>query len=1065
MNEIRRKGKAEGSVLFTVVSVMMVMVVFLMSTLILTTSANRRSYYTYYENQAQYTAQGVLDAISNYAFNDDSFYKWVKALPATGGEVAVDVENTHIPLTPGSEVRAFVEPVDDNYIWDQETGSIRCQNGWKITVTASVGRGKNASESTTVNYIFENFQDEVASATQNTAGWLVAPTLNYSSHGGHGSSGGTSSNQAKAMFTGSGSSFFSGNNLLCLGPQTFGITHFPKGNGFYNEGGTNEFANNSTTVGDGVFVGNFKTNDKIAFDFQGKGEGVQFYGDFSVTNKATFESDMDVLTNEYRYLSYIYCDGNLNFNENTEAKIGGDSGKNGSGQPVNVYTNQITNAPYYMMGDMYIFDPNKNSTLHSNKETTLARFIGDNVKKTNSEGVGYVGGDIICNSKKLTIDKKLNIGGDLILTNPEGELVIENVSDPGEIGGAIVCAGKLTISDGNKKGLNVAGGIYVDPSKAVISSTINGVAVSIKQDTPLADKIQVLTDICNKSTDDAYHTTPYHDASLARIDNSATSAHIESLGGKGYTCGEGEGYADLVSHLLNDELGNSRYVLNAAGVKESVPYYNADYNGIKYGLFPFCSRQDEIFTQYLRWDLARASEADAQAIIDNGTDALIVESQAAGHVWGVQTKYSDDGTTYVPYTTPINVKELNHVKEQEQNENCFIPPLDTQTSQPKNLNYYSDATKFKEQNGINATNYKKIGDLTASKVTIISRPAGGCDESGAKIALQNPHKDSEGRFEMIDTIPVITDSCELDITADAPPNDPANPNKLIDYFVFIDPTKQALSGKPLAIYLSGEYKNGPLTLIVNNSGYYSGGVYSDVTSYAEKSHAETNPMYAGRSDVLIFLDKNISANKYFKIITTGAYKQIADQEYDVISNPVYPAVMQEDGSLALSATWDDMYIKRDPDAYKFEMIPNVVVYGEGGHDYSRTDEWGNEHSQLQNGATFNAEVLMPDSKFGSPSGDAECYAKSVKYREFPSAIAYDYNSADKLIISLGTLYVQDMNVKNVPLCVYLGDLGRPGTPDTPGLTLIGTGNNGSQSGNIMAGNNNDKFGKNYQGAS
>jgi hypothetical protein len=58
-----------------------------------------------------------------------------------------------------------------------------------------------------------------------------------------------------------------------------------------------------------------------------------------------------------------------------------------------------------------------------------------------------------------------------------------------------------------------------------------------------------------------------------------------------------------------------------------------------------------------------------------------------------------------------------------------------------------------------------------------------------------------------------------------------------------------------------------------------------------------------------------------------------------------------------------------------------------------------------------------------------------------------------------------MNVKNVPLCVYLGDLGRPGTPDTPGLTLIGTGTNGSQSGNIMAGNNNDKFGKNYQGAS
>ena len=1043
MNEIRRKGKAEGSVLFTVVSVMMVMVVFLMSTLILTTSANRRSYYTYYENQAQYTAQGVLDAISNYAFNDDSFYKWVKALPATGGEVAVDVENTHIPLTPGSEVRAFVEPVDDNYIWDQETGSIRCQNGWKITVTASVGRGKNASESTTVNYIFENFQDEVASATQNTAGWLVAPTLNYSSHGGHGSSGGTSSNQAKAMFTGSGSSFFSGNNLLCLGPQTFGITHFPKGNGFYNDpdAPTNTFANNSTTVGDGVFVGNFNTSTEIVFDFQGRGEGVQFYGNFYAQNHAVFKSNMDALPGEYRYLAYIYCDGNLSFNDSTAAEIGGTSGKNGSGQPVNVYTNQITNAPEYMMGDMYIFDPNKDSTLHSNKDTTLARFVGDNVKKTNSPGAGYVGGDIVCNSANLKIDRKPNIGGDVIFTNPNGTLTISDLTDHGDIRGAIVCAGNLVINAGTDKGLDVLGGIYADPAKTTITGVVNGL-------TATANMTETLEKICNACAngDLAHGENPYVTYDNNVIVNSATSAHIESLGSKGYTCAEGEGYADLVSHLLNDELGNSK----------TTAYYDSSYTGTKYSLFPFCSRQDEIFTQYLRWDLARASEADAKAIIDNHTDALIVESEAAGHVWGVQTKYSDDGTTYVPYTTPVGVSELNHVKEQQENLNCFIPPLDTQTSQPKDLKYYSDATKFKNDYGINATNYKKIGDLTASKVTIISRPADGCNEADAHIALTNPVNGTE----TTDYIPVITENCELDISANAPTDTK-------EYFVFIDPTKQALSGKPLAIYLSGQYWNGPLTLIVNNSGYYkTSGNYTDVTSYAEKSHADVNPMYAGRSDVLIFLDENIYANKYFKIITTGAYKQIADQKYDVISNPVYPAVMQADSSLALSAEWNTMYEAGNPDAYKFEMIPNVVVYGQGGHDYSRThptEHWDNP--QFQNGATFNAEVLMPDSKFGSPSGDAACYADSVKYREFPSAIAYDYNSADKLIISLGTLYVQDMNVKNVPLCVYLGDLGRPSTPDTPGLTLIGTGIDGSEYGNIMAGNKNDKFGKNYQGAS
>jgi len=40
------KGKAKGTVLFTVVTVMLVMVVLLMTTLTLTTSAKRRSYYT-----------------------------------------------------------------------------------------------------------------------------------------------------------------------------------------------------------------------------------------------------------------------------------------------------------------------------------------------------------------------------------------------------------------------------------------------------------------------------------------------------------------------------------------------------------------------------------------------------------------------------------------------------------------------------------------------------------------------------------------------------------------------------------------------------------------------------------------------------------------------------------------------------------------------------------------------------------------------------------------------------------------------------------------------------------
>ena len=78
MNKIMKKGKVEGSILFTVVLVMMVMVVFLMATLGLTSSANRRSYYTYFETQAQYAAQAALDAVTNSAYTDGEFYDWVQ---------------------------------------------------------------------------------------------------------------------------------------------------------------------------------------------------------------------------------------------------------------------------------------------------------------------------------------------------------------------------------------------------------------------------------------------------------------------------------------------------------------------------------------------------------------------------------------------------------------------------------------------------------------------------------------------------------------------------------------------------------------------------------------------------------------------------------------------------------------------------------------------------------------------------------------------------------------------------------------------------------------------------
>ena len=1040
MEKIRRKGKAEGSVLFTVVSVMMVMVVFLMSTLVLTTSANRRSYYTFYENQAQYTAQGVLDAISNSAYSDQSFYDWVKSLSAEG-EIDVQMSNTHIPLTKGSSVRAFVEPISDNYIWDQETGAIYCQKGWKITVTASVGQGKNASESTMANYIYENISNPILSANKNTASILSArPLKSNKKQTGPGSSGSDSPNKAKAMFTGSGASFYSGNNLLCLGPQTFGITRFPQGNGRSATNATtydtavwaageapqelvgkpkrNEFANDSVTVGDGLFVGNFYTGNKIIFDFQNANEGVQFWGNFEVTNFAGFYSDLKTMPTAYRDLPYIYCDGKLSFHPNTPAQVGNTS-PSGNQQPVNIYTNQIENAPTNMMGDIFIFDPTQDSSLTSNQDTVLARFIGDNIKKTNTTETGYVGGDIVCNSKSLTINRAPNIGGDIIFTNPEGTLTISNLTGTARIGGAILCAGKLVIDVGDK-GMYVMGGIYADPAKTTISSqsrNING----LNKDGNAANELTLanICDHCDYATTlppqekmDPYFKASVSNGTFVNINNSSTSAHFESLGMLGLD--DQADYDTLVSGLLSAHLGHTTYV--------------EGYKGPDYSMFPFCSRQDEIFDSYLRWDLASGTEEEA--ITKMNSDIYVQESTACGHKWGVVPKVSDEGKLWVPYTLPKNVQKSEEARTQS--ENPFIPPLETVKSSEPGIDYENDYGSFKKKYSISGA--ETFGTLTKKNVSFVSHDA-----------------DGEAKTINLNNVPVITKNCELDITANNMPTT-----------LFIDPTTENRDeNKPLAIVLSGTFQNDMLTIVVNNSGTFAasggGSDYTKFTSYAEAS-ANGKPSFAGRADVLIFLHENIHANKPFRLTTTGCYQQmIVDRAYDVISNPIYPAVKQDDGTYALSAEWNNLYKANSKDAFKFEMIPNVVVYGQQGHVYGDQN-----NAQFQNGAIFNAEIIMPDSVYASPSGDKDAYAKSVTYREFTDSVEYNYTGDNKLIMTLGTLYAKDLNVKNVPLCVYLGDLGRPGSPPTYELEFMGVGADSSSAGNISFKNKNDFFSNDHQ---
>ena len=1031
MKTNRRKGKAEGSVLFTVVAVMMIMVVFLMSTLILTTSAHRRSYYSFYENQAQYTAQGVLDAISNAAYNDPGFYSWVKG---GGGDIKVDgLASTGIN---NARVDARIESIPGNqYVWDEKSNTIQSQSGYMITVTAYVGKGRNTTEKTVTNYIYEKPNVQVnMSGVANLATWSGFNDMTVDvGPGDSGRNTDGTANKAKAMFLGGLANSEVSNNILCLGPQSFGTRQLPAGRGKYGTNSGVEFKNVSPSVGDAVFIGNYYSNDKKIFLLQEAGEGVQFWGNLKVQNFLEVFSDIadegkSLYPTDYRYIPYMYVDGNLQCPNNTQIGI------HDNNQPVNLYVNQLTGAPSMMYGDIYMYDPNAESSYSCASDTYLAHFVKDNVQRTNTYDKGYVGGDIFSTNSKLTISGNLtNIGGDVVMANPNGELNI-TLNKGATIQGAIVSAGGLNISVQNGE-LTVLGGIYADPAKTTISGTVNGV------------KDGSLEAICDAATGGYDLPWAAEDGTYARYVNTSTEAHFESFGQRG---AKADSYTALIAALKKADLG-------AQEVGSS--YYKSTNNsGYDFSMFPYCSRQDEIFTHYFRWDLAADTEDGAQSNL-NG-DKLVAESQAAGHTWFVTEKSAESGSKWVPFTVPHDVKVQDATAEQlldpnyimEHSSNSFIPMLETSSASPIEkvkagadgttyYNYHNDISEFTKF----VTSSKVLSSMTDNikNVSFSSVSANGTDANNT----------INGAF-------VITESMVLDIST----ADTNLMNK--DVTVYIDPTANGYnSEKPLCIALKGYCSNTAMTILINNNCFYNktdGKTdYSSYTTYADYSHnnPDSEPMFAGRSDVLLFFDKTIGGNKDFRVLTTGAYQMFVEKSFDIISNPIYPGTMVDEDTLVLNPNWDAMYGKAD--ARRFELVPNVVIYGQAGTNYN---------GQFLNGFTSNAEVIMPDSVFGCPVSVKNIEDNSLFYREFTDSARYNpytdepVNVQSKGIISLGTMMVKDFGgYTNESIVAYLGDLGRPAyiPPNSPKVSFTKSSKNSS--GGAMVGGPDDYFSNDHQG--
>ena len=1014
MNQNPKKGKVKGSVLLTVVGVMLVMVVFLMSTLILTTAAQRRSYYTYFETQAQFAAQAALEAVTKDAYSQESFFNYISA---DGDTITVDFTDTDIPVAENDSgqklVNCTIEPVSDNFIWDEKNNKLVKQKAWKITAVAAVGSEHNRAEARISNFIYANVRE--TSSRPNTTSWLTVSSFGTTTNTTPPTPGTTITGplagmtEAGLVTLGGGST----DNGSGGGSGTIGITEFPLGRTQYGQDQWGNVTTKFTLGNDGEQAGNlvstggtFLTGNSQYFAIEAQ-HGVTIMGNMNVQNGiGAYSITADNPALMYKELPYVYVDGTL-AGQNIAIGYTGNGNNPGTPKagtqnatPTNLYAGAIYNRnnSFAAYGDIFLYDPALTSHIEYKSDTALAQFIETNVTKSNYGG-GYVGGDFISNNGtvELRAANQIKFGGDFIMTNPAGVLKFndgQSTNNTVHIYGALVLAGRV---EGNVN-IEATGGVYVLPGSTFSNGTIvvNGHTVGDGSGWKVDELAAACADAKEKKADGT------------DVANSATSAFIESLG----ITVTGADYNATCTAIKNARKG---YTWADAGSPGGTHTYegstNYDYN-YDYSLFPFCSRLDEIFYRYVRWDtrdtdgkpgFATASGADAFS------DYLVKESKAAGHTWTSIARTSTEyGTRYFPCTTPV-----------DPGNNAFIGELETQDANvaagdPSVIDSYAKL-KQKYNSGNDLPYYDGMLSFRAYDWRVGGEVDMYCLDPAKRQNVTVYGHDADGveKTEPLANAFVVNSSCRINLEDF---NGGYNNNQGAGYSgepIFIDPTVgNHTASNPLVVAFYGNTSKNPV-IVFNNSaesttGYQSPSAYADTTAAHQRAHAS-------RQDVVIYFmgpsADGINAQtgeaydswdiSKLKMYSSGAYNQINTKNADFVQNVLYPC----------DAGWDTLPAK---DKYKFEMIPNNLICMLKGSMGFSNDGW------------LCGAVVTPTTELNLAATTFE--PVTLNYRESYSSSPQPFTRNFKFI---GSIYAASCSLPNLPLTVFAGQIGEPTQSTTP----------------------------------
>ncbi len=326
--------KLKGSVLFTVIAVMMVIIVFVMSALTIAGATSRRAYSDYAKSQAQYTARSALDAAIQYL----SDYEDTGTVDEEGNPVlrnnkfAQAISN----LSVGSSVEADVSFLDDSGAADASVA----KNGTAKIVAKCVSDD------------YEHYDGEKYTVTLLTAVVDVAGETNEESIMLLKRPGKTEYEEPDA----------SGLTALSGISNSVSPTMLGGAGAYLVDDGTQHSINwnnsNGVINGNIVICADLNTGD---FDeiYLNHGEGFVVMGDLQTgwNPHLSINSLLDKTNiTDYKSIPYIYVDGQFKTSSLGVKNIGAvDKG-------LNIYTNQFlmeTQNEQNVYADIYIFGTDK----------------------------------------------------------------------------------------------------------------------------------------------------------------------------------------------------------------------------------------------------------------------------------------------------------------------------------------------------------------------------------------------------------------------------------------------------------------------------------------------------------------------------------------------------------------------------------------------------------------------------------------------------------------------------------------------------------------------------------